>query len=302
VDLLTSDHPVLVRDFQGTFSLATTPVPGPLLTDGSFEEGLWSGLTYIGDQPPPGARAAASPEAADGTRSLELTTPVGTVYDFQRIAHFSPLAVYRVELDYQHVEGAPPSVGVYQTGAASYAYVNDHLDTSPGWHHLSVVVRPSDQASGMFVFLYSHARGDRRTVNRYDGVRVTAARLPTDLIVTSGDHALAPARAVPAERASRAGWRATVTLPQGGGWVVLPQGFDPEWHLTATTEEGRAVPVRNHERVDGWANGWFVDGEGTVVLDVGYGGPSAVAIGLAVSIAALIGTGLALVLARRRRS
>jgi hypothetical protein len=83
----------------------------------------------------------------------------------------------------------------------------------------------------------------------------------------------------------------------GRALVALPQSYDGNWTLQANGSEG--TRVLEHSVVDGYANGWLIEGTGDISLQATYNPTVPVLIGIALSAATVL-AGIAL-LARDKR-
>jgi hypothetical protein len=270
---------------------------GPsLIADGSFETTLWNGANTLGGDGSALVDAIASPDAVEGDVSLELRAVDGGVFTSQGISPFDGDALYKISFAYRHIEGNPPAFGVWDSATGDYLAKDFALSTEPGWHRSETVVSPGPEAAALSILLYSFAGDGGRAVNRYDDVRVTTIEVPQRLLVVEG-RSSPPDPTTEVQQQSDGEYAGVVRGIEGEAWLVLPQTFDDRWHLQVQAADGSMARVLRHVRVDGYANGWLIQGRGEVRFTIGYGGSSDGARGLALT---MLGLGLLVLLAGHR--
>jgi hypothetical protein len=66
-------------------------------------------------------------------------------------------------------------------------------------------------------------------------------------------------------------WLGTVRNVRGRFWLIVPETFSSDWHLTVEGEGGSAARVLAHAEVNGFENAWEVSGQGTVRVQARFG-------------------------------
>jgi hypothetical protein len=280
-----------------TIRFPTTGLRGGLVEDGSFEEGVWNGAN---DKLAGGVRGVAlaarsRPDATGGERSLELAAGRGGVYTSRFIEPFEARSVYQLRFDYKNVSGGPAGFGVWETGTERYAAQGLSLPPAAGWKHVERLFVPSEQAGGLEIYLYALAE-EEPAVARFDDVEISSVPLPSTVVLVGGSaKGIDPALEV--EHVTPTSASGTIHGLDGEAWIVFPQSFHPNWRLDLGAPEAR---VAAHTMIDGFANGWLIEGTGDVTFSVAYDGSRTLATGAGVTaVGALIGAGL--VLYRRRK-
>jgi hypothetical protein len=100
---------------------------------------------------------------------------------------FDPASTLEVSFDYKHLKGASPAFGLWQGGVERYALKDFSLKRTPGWHHYTALVTPDAEATYLDAFLYSFARSDGVTINRYDNLVVHELPVARSSAVTAVD-------------------------------------------------------------------------------------------------------------------
>jgi arabinofuranan 3-O-arabinosyltransferase len=210
--------------------------------------------------------------------------------DLGRPDHGAP---YRVELDYRTVSGRPARICLWQEGPNRCADL-PVLEKQARWRHLSAVVAPAAGTRRLHLYLFVDGQPVRSTAVSYRAVRVTPD-------VSSEVRVRDTRRAGPAPALASTGggehYRVVVTGATGGFVLALAESYASGWRISGLPPGWRA----RHVTVDGYANGWVIEGSGAAELSLDYA-PGRWARGAAtVSAATLAAAVLASVLLRARR-
>lgn len=300
-DLEVPPAPAVTLPPGGTIRLPTSGGRTGLVEDGSFEEGLWNGANdkLAGGRRGMGLTARPSPDTVHGDRSLELVAAGGGAYTSRLIEQVEGQAVYRLSFDYKNVSEGSAGFGVWELGTERYAIKELTLPHASTWQHTERLFVPSAEASDLGLFLYSFAAPDGPAVNRFDNVEVSAVPLPSTVLLVKGEAAGVAEPILEVAGVTETSAAGTIRGLAGTAWLVVPQAYDPGWRLELRPLGDGRVRVARHTTVDGFANGWLIEGSGDAVFAVVYRGPHSLAVGfLVTAIGAAVAAGLGL---RRQR-
>jgi arabinofuranan 3-O-arabinosyltransferase len=267
------------------------PVPGAAPT----------GLSRLEDC---GASDARTPQQA----GLALVRRPRGVFELRARAHIAcawiglpELAsadLVRVAFEYRTLSGRPARACLWQVGPDRCAEL-PALASSTTWRRFTTVVRPDANATSLRLFLYADGQDSPPTRVAYRNP-VLQPVAPAEIAVDpeAGDRRAAPALRWSQERPDR--YRVAVSASRGGFTLVLAESSAKGWWLRGLPEDWTARRVT----VDGYANGWRIEGAGSADLTLVHAPAALGRIAIAVSaLGAIAAAALALAgLLRRRRS
>lgn len=170
----------------------------------------------------------------------------------------------RLRLEYRNQKGAAARICLLQLGPGTCA-PGIPMKRTAEWTSLDATVSPSAGTTGISLFLYADGEGGP-TVTEYRQVALTGAGT-TAIEVT---RARGSGRALPlvSVKANNPSSYAARIVADGRPFIlVLSESFDSGWRLENL---GDGVTVR-HVRVDGYANGWEIEGaQGVLNLGLRY--------------------------------
>lgn len=206
-------------------------------------------------------------------------------------------AVYRLSFDHRTLSGRPARVCVWQVGAERCADTPE-LASGSSWATFAATFRPDPDASELRIYLYADGEeSGPPTRVQYRGLSLEPALPATIALERRGDMApVAPSVRWEEEGPDR--FRVQIHRASGPFLLALAESFAPGWSLRGLPQGWTA----EHLEVDGYANGWRVQGRGSASLTLEYRPARPVRFAAAVS----LGTALACavfwaVLAVRRR-
>ncbi|WP_018348171.1 hypothetical protein [Longispora albida] len=219
-----------------------------------------------------------------GTTGVELTARTGSACLWQPLSG-EPTRPYRLNLAYENHAGAPARICVWQTGPERCATL-PALSPAPGWHRLSTVVHPEPGTTELKLFLYADGRtpatkvGYREVTWQPDGLAEAIMLTPAGRTAAKPD--FRPLGSGPQRHSIR------LTGLRGATVVALAESYAPGWRLRGLPDGWKA----RHVLVDGYANGWLVEGRGDAVLTAAYAPGELSGHGAAASVATLTILGL----------
>lgn len=269
--------PVTVPSYPPDYDLRNYRVPAResslgqnLLDNNSFEDNsMWGpvGDATQGAIGKPDVNVAQSLDHTDGAHSLKLTSRNHTAYVARSVKRFLSNTVYKLSFDYKHIDGRAPSFAVWQDGAAVSKPAGE-LQAQQGWAHYETYFVPDPQTNNLTVYLYSRSNGEQ-TINLYDNVRLE----PTSLVSTYLTQQSMPAR--PPNQIVQQYQRINpttvkLTMKPGAGMVVFNESYHQGWQAFITNDGPQSLTqklmlsrpgtlVKDHQTVNGFANGWWVD-------------------------------------------
>ncbi len=193
-------------------------------------------------------------------------------------------ATYRFAADYRTSFGEDPRVCVREV-SSQRCLAAPALRAKTGWQHVQALVRPHADSDGITPRLFADATylvPGRVTYRRYSLARVAPLGVRLSPVVQPAT----PDAWVESERLSPTDYQVRVHGAGGRQVLVLPESYAPGWTPSGLPSGWRA----RHIRVNGYANGWEIDGKGDATFDLVY--QPAIW-----SSAAIVGSGLAVVTA-----
>lgn len=192
---------------------------------------------------------------SDGSPALRLEATNHILALHQDIPDFEPRAIYRLSFDYRHVQGQPPSFATWQATSAVDT-PNGQLEASNEWQHHTTFIETDIRSTGLLVYFYAGATYGETTINEYDNIRVEKVGTRTTYAFLSPQADTAPAPAVTFAQQSPTRWTATVQASETPYLLSFLETYHPGWVARAN---GAPIAADRHVKVNGYANGWYVD-------------------------------------------
>ena len=234
----------------------------------------------------------------DDTPGLQLTATNHILALHQKIDDFEPRSIYRLSFDYRHVQGQAPSFATWQLTSA-VDEPNGTLPTSDQWQHHETFIATDVRSTGLLVYFYAGAENGQTTINEYDNIRVEKVGTRTTFAFFGDEAEFAPAPDVQFEQVNATHWTATVQPSSTPYLLSFLETFNPGWVANAN---GTPVEADRHVKIDGYANGWYVDAHAEpMTYEIIYQPQTRFALYGWISMLAIVGSVLILVVARFRR-
>ncbi|MDH3680979.1 MAG: hypothetical protein OEV40_13645 [Acidimicrobiia bacterium] len=166
-----------------------------------------------------------------------------------------------VSFDYRVAAGSEPRFCLWQSGTESCAPAAP-LDGSGRYE---AEVRTSADAIALSLYLYADGNDGGLTRIEYRRVAVTRARATQVVLDRTGDRRH-PAPSVGFDQLSTSSYRVDISNANGPFVLVLAESFAPGWTIPDLPDGWTAA----HVKVDGYANGWRLDGHGDATLTLTY--------------------------------
>jgi arabinofuranan 3-O-arabinosyltransferase len=177
------------------------------------------------------------------------------VLPFQETRH------YRVGFEYRNVEGNRARVCIWQEGAERCA-PTPLLESSSDWRRFETTVAPESQTTGLRLFFYADANGER-TTTEYRDVALT----PVDPVGLMAIPVAGELPEVGYERIHPGQFRVRVTNATEPFLLAAAETYASGWRLEI---ENREASEAKHVMVNGYANGWLIPWKGSYDLTISY--------------------------------
>lgn len=247
-----------------------------------------------------GASDARTPAQA----GLALLRRPGEAYELRARAHiacaWTGLAdleqadLVRVAFEHRTVSGRPARVCVWEVGPERCMELPP-LPTSGTWSRFATVVRPDPSTTALRLFLYADGAASPPTRVQYRRP-VLQPVAPAEVAIEAAARESAAPPTLRWSRQRTDAYRVSVRRARGAFTLVLAESAATGWSLRGLPADWSMQRIV----VDGYANGWRIEGTGDADLTVVYGpaafGRIAIAVSLLTALAALIAA-----LRRRRR-
>jgi len=231
---------------------------GNLISNGSFEEGLWGeevvDCSAYDDRPILGMRLSDE-EASDGRYSLQLEATRHTAGTYT-VFPVEGNRDYTFEFDYQSPNA---------TNAGYYFHFNDGAQTTISevvpisgtqWQHFQRRLTTPLGASVATLYVYSYPSDDRtNVVTRYDGFEFTEMPPGPGLYYLANTADAAPAETAALEVTGSGPTRVDAKIGMGAAPSVLAFGrkYDPGWSLAEGPGSG------GYFSLDGDLSAWYLE-------------------------------------------
>ena len=235
----------------------TVTQPLPLPTVGPFSE---LADCHALDESSPEEAGLAAEVIEHGVR---LRARAHTACVWTEIAEPDLTLPYRLRLTARTVSGRDARLCVWQVGPGRCAGAPP-LRTSNAWLDYDATFTLEPGTTGVQLYLYADGQEDPPTITEYRDIEVRPVQ-PTTISLT----AVTPAPDPPTVRlASEAPDRYEVEVDEADGQFVLTlaESYAPGWQVHGLPEGATA----EHVMIDGYANGWLIDGHGDLRLDLEY--------------------------------
>ncbi len=265
------------------------PEPTNLIENPSFESGLWS---LVGN-----AQASLSLDSHSGKYSLDLKSGQNAVIAYTPISNFRVGDDYWISFATKHVRGNSPTLAVWENDTRSsslflqprinsfgtadpftgFSLIKASVDTS--WKNYQFSFRPKEytQAAGL-AFIGDQSQGGQ-TENLYDNIKIERVfNRPLVLRLALGN-SLPAIPEVKYQKVAPTRYRVELKGVRGPFLLVLSQAFDQNWLASLSKE---------HFVFNGFANGWYIDQKGDIMLDIYFGPQKYLLIGCLVSLSVMI--------------
>lgn len=257
-----------------------TPESLNLISDSSFEQGVWSGANPLPSSLKSEISAEQSTDAYQGKFSLKLSTTQGNAAVFVPIDNFRYGDVYKIQFAFKHLDGEPPifvvwendtkssspslefeNVGPFGTGEPqTYFTVLNVLPSENNWRHYEFILKPQDatQALGLAFLAFQSKSG--KTVNLFDDVKVERIFTNPILLGLSSDFPEKKAPALASKKINPARYELQISNATDPYFLVFSESFHPGWQISVQGE---------HLTVNGFANSWYIDrlGDYKIILE-----------------------------------
>lgn len=267
------------------FDLSQQP---KILEDPSFEFGLWSGVLDSN----PSVRTPAlitseqASDAADGVKSLKLVTRSvdHAAAVCQPFSQFNNSSLYFFSFDYkgekdtgdprfafwQNVDKRrlpqwPAKEGDFQRSWTIFG-PQGWVPRTGVWARHEGVFEPFTNARVAGLCFFTDPWGARQTVNFYDNVQVE--EIPFASVVLKwdkNDPSEGSKRQVPKTsfvKRNPAEYEVQIEGASDPFILVLSESFNPGWRLSLL-DKGVNLDGRNHFKINGFANAWYLEEEGS---------------------------------------
>jgi len=171
---------------------------------------------------------------------------------------------YRFAVDYRTSYGEDPRVCVREV-STQRCLAGPALLARTRWQHVEALVRPVPESNGLTPQLFADATymvSGQVTYRHYSLSRVA----PLGVRVSPEVPPPAADARIESERLSPTDYRVRVHGAGGRQLLVLPESYAPGWTPSGLPSGWQA----RHLLVDGYANGWEIDGTGDATFDLVY--------------------------------
>lgn len=174
-----------------------------------------------------------------------------------------PAGLSRVSLEHRTLSGRPARICVWQVGPDRCAELPQPA-ASEEWQLHQAVFRPEPGTRELRLYLYADGQESPETVIQYRAVALEPASPITVELTPAFPEPEPPS--VSWSRESPARYLIEIRDARGPFVLVLAESYAPGWTLGGLPVGWKA----EHLEVDGYANGWRIDGSGDAALALTY--------------------------------
>jgi len=240
-----------------------------LVSDASFEQGVWSNAVPLPSFLQSEIKAEQSSDAFQGEFSLKLSSSQNNAVVFTPINNFTYGDVYKVSFAVKHIEGNQPVFGVWENDTKSnipdfnfqkvgpfgtskpqtYFTALNVLPADNNWRRYEFILKPQDatQALGLAFFALQPKSG--KTVNLYDDVKLE--RLFTNPLLLKG-LSLEKNKKLPTIQFTKINstrYQVEIKNATEPYFLIFSESYHPGWQASIEGE---------HLMMNGFANGWYL--------------------------------------------
>ena len=269
-------------DLNKGFHQITLIVPETLnlISDSSFEQGIWSGAKSLPSYLKSEISAEQSSDAFQGKFSLKLSTTQSNAAVFAPINNFRYGDFYKISFAAKHLAGENPNFRVWESDIKSsfpslefenfdlwgtskpqtyFTFLNS-LSPDNNWKQYEFILKPLDatQSLGLVFFAFQPKSGE--TVNLYDGVKIERVFTNPILLKSSSKEKTKQLPEIKFTKINPTRYQVEVTHAVEPYLLIFSEAYHPEWQASIEGE---------HLMVNGFANGWWIKktGDYQIILD-----------------------------------
>ena len=257
---------------QGTHSFSIPLQSGNAISDPGFEAGVWGGAVDVTPDASGIASFSAeqSTDAYEGSHSLKLTTDRHSIVVRAVADNFVPGALYSFRVKYKYINGAAPSLVIWEEGVEQVTVMEESLLYEEGeWMNYGTNFVSNPDATGLKVYLRAGTPHEGGEV-LYDNVALIM--LPSGLqeILMERSDGTFQSPTITYEKYNNTKYQVDVKDSQffflvfsesyNSQWkaYINPEGEDTNW-IKAVFK--KPLPEDKHFKVNGYANAWYIDSE-----------------------------------------
>lgn len=307
--------------FLGSFNLKngsheieiSLPQSINLISDPSFEQGLWSDAKPIPSNLGYEIKAEQFTDASQGKFSLKLSSVRNNAVVFTPINDFEYGDIYKVSFNVKYVEGVQPVFGVWENDTKSnipdfdFQKINKwgtagpqttlsifkELPTDKSWRRYEFILKPQDSTQSLGLAFFSLQPKIGKTINLYDDVRVE--KIFSNPIFIKGS-LLERNIKIPSlnfKKINPNKYEIKVKNATDPYFLVFSESYHPGWKASVGGE---------HLTLNGFANAWYIEKTGDYQIILDFRPQRIYYISISVSVFALFASMIYLLIKKKNES
>lgn len=288
-----------------------TPSSINLISDPSFEQGVWSGATPVPSSSRSEIAAVQSTDAFQGEFSLKVSSKQNNAAVFTPINNFRYGDIYKVSFAVKHVEGSQPIFAVWENdtklnvpnfdfknigswGTAdplTFLYVFKPLKADKNWRQYEFILKPQDATQFLGLVFFSLQPKIGETVNLYDDVRVERIFTNPILLKSTTSEKIKQIPDIEFKKINQTKYQVEIKNAIEPYFLVFSEAFHPGW---TTSVEGE------HFMINGFANGWYIRKTGDYKIIINFDPQKIYYISISISVFAFLATIIFLLIKKKK--